>query len=106
MTWKILFPLVTPEHLGLIPDIIRADDPRPVQTQIAERYAHGGGWSPYADGDWELRPQNGFMRYKGDDLWMEPLAQATVNGEQVRFYDMALVSVVHTDGSFHVLRMD
>lgn len=104
MTWKLLRPDLTLDVLGLIPDIITVRDPRSVAEQVADRYAHGGGWSPYGQDKWQM-DEDGTLHYPGDPAF-KPLAMTEVHGETVRFYDHAIVSVRHTDGSFSVVRMD
>lgn len=104
MTWKILNSFFSIDDLGFVPYIVDANDPRSVQAQIADKYAHGGGWSPYGKGDWII-DDDGVLKYTYDEP-MKPWAMTQVHGEVVRFYAHAIVSVVHTDGSLSVLRLD
>lgn len=105
MTWILLHPDVLPRALGYIPQIIRTDDMRPSSEQIHERYAHGGGWSPWERGKWTM-DDDGTMHYPQDDP-MEPLAILVhPNGETVRFYDCAIISITNADGTFDVARLD
>jgi len=102
MTWEILHPGATPEHLGLVPGFLSEDDPRPAREQFDERYAHGGGW----------RPQGGFtfgprylLRYPGDPPMM-PIARTRFRNELIMLYPYAYVAIVQPDQSFEICRMD
>lgn len=104
MTWKILDPRVEPADLGLVPYIISQLDGRPVAEQVADKYAHGGGWSPYGQDKWRM-DEDGTLHYPGDPAF-KPWAMTQVGVEIVRFYDHALVSVLHGDGTLSVVRLD
>lgn len=104
MTWKMLNPRATPDHLGLVPWIINASDGRPVAEQVADKYAHGGGWNPYGEGQWRL-DDDGTLHYPGDPAF-KPMAMTRVGDETVWFYDHALVCVRQPDASFAVVRLD
>lgn len=99
------------DALGYLPKIIRGDDPRPVKEQVAERYAHGGGWSPFPTGKWTMDQTTGAITYPpeepGDEPEVyEPIALTTINHEKVFVYPHALVAVLQNDGTFDVVRMD
>jgi hypothetical protein len=101
-----------PDLVGFIPNMISADDPRPLKEQIAENYAHGGGWSPMDH--WKLDPATGTITYPAvsvDDDPEEPevykpIAKAVVRDETFYVYHLAWVCIVQKDGSFEVSRMD
>ena len=58
------------DMLGYLPDILDASDPRPVAEQLAERYAHGGGYSPSKDSKWRLVSRDNFyLRYPGGPVF-------------------------------------
>jgi len=40
--------------LGFLPEILRPEDPRPASEQLADRYSHGGGYSPFGRDQWTL----------------------------------------------------
>lgn len=91
------------DDLGLLPEIILADDPRPVSEQINERYAHGGGWMPLSN--WRTLPNFG-IQYP-DDPPLQPLATlACASGEVVCVYDYAWVGVWKDDNLIGVSRLD
>lgn len=97
------FPLL--DAIGFLPEIIRADDHRPVREQIASRYAHGGGYSPFGEGKWKLDPTTHVLTYPGDESFA-PLASAQIGEETIYVYASAIVAIVQPDGSFAVTRMD
>jgi hypothetical protein len=105
LDWKLLHPDMTLEHLGFIPLIIVAADHRSAKEQIADRYAHGGGWSPYRGFQMVA---GGTLVHPGDyeDEELRPLAEATLRDETIRFYDHSWVSIEQPDGSYEVSRMD
>lgn len=102
---SIYFTKLKPCDLGMIPDFLSLDDPRPAREQFNENYAHGGGWRPYGQGKWKLNSDGYALRYPGDPLF-RPLAIAQFRDEVILFYDCALVCIMQKDGSFEVSRMD
>jgi hypothetical protein len=100
------FPITMDELLGLIPAIIRQEDPRPVREQVADRYAHGGGWHPFGQGAWRLG--SGMkLQFPGDPA-MKPLAATTMplSGEVVYLYAHSMILVMNSDHNYEVSRMD
>jgi hypothetical protein len=69
-------PGVTLDHLGLLPEILQAGDPRPVAEQLADRYAHGGGYRPMGSGDWHFDEDTLALEYPGDEPY-RPVARFT-----------------------------
>lgn len=99
--FELLHPLVTPAHLGYLPDFLSEDDPRPAREQFHANYQFGG-WQPFKGH--ELGPNNE-LHYPGDPPLI-PLAQAKLRDELIVFYDCAWVAVIQPDRSFEVCRMD
>ena len=101
MTWVAMHPDVTLEHLGLLPGMLDASDPRPAREQFDANYQHGGGW----------RPQSGFvmaestLTYPGDPPF-KLRAWTRMRDELIGLYDYAFVAIVQKDGTFEVCRMD
>ena len=88
------------ESMGVIPLFI-ADHDKPAAKQIAEYYI--GGWSPM-DG-WEMLA-NGCVKYSGDQP-LSPAAQLVkLDGEIVRFYPGAWISIQQENGDFEIARID
>jgi hypothetical protein len=98
----------TNSHLaGLLPDIITASDPRPAAEQIAERYAHGGGYRPFGGGSWALGVKGGkiTLEYPGGPMFRE-VARIELAKQTVVLFDSAFVAIIELDLAFVVLRMD
>lgn len=100
--WRFLHPKMTLEHLGLLPEIIRPDDPRPVADQLEDRYSHGGGYRPLPG---VTISGNGVRLYPGDPP-IEPVATIRINDEVVWFYPDAFIAIVQPDGSAAMTRVD
>ena len=101
--WKLYNDQFKKEYLGLLPEIIQSTDPLPVREQIAEHYAHGGGYSPM-DG-WTLDTASNNISYPGDEPLI-PRASLLVRDELVIVYDYAFVAIIQKNGDFAVQRMD
>lgn len=102
MNWTAKHVKASTDHLGMIPSFFSESDPRPAREQIAERYAHGGGWSPLEG--WKSFP-DGSIQYPGDPpklvLW-----ETKLRSETIRVYFNAWVGIFQEDGSFEVARID
>ncbi len=113
MIWTQLHPRATLDHLGLIPEFLDEDDPRSAAEQIADRYAHGGGWLPLPG--WQLR-QDKFIIYPTNSPEDRPefypcyfetiLHPDSPKPEIIRVYPYAWVAVIQSNGSFEVARLD
>lgn len=91
--------------LGLIPELITVHDPRSVAEQIADNYAHGGGYSPFGKGRWKFDPVAKSLKYPGDSAY-KGVAELRVRDELFIVFQHAVCAVVQKDGSFDVVRMD
>ena len=103
MTWVLMHPDVTPEHLGLLPGMLDASDPRPAREQFDANYQHGGGW----------RPQSGFVLHEGSGTLTYPgdppfhmLAYTFLRDEMIVFCEYSYVAIIQKDHTFEVCRMD
>lgn len=103
--WKKLDKNANARLLGYIPDIITELDERPVREQVADRYAHGGGFSPFGVGDWKLNSDTKTIQYPGDPPY-KPLFSTQIRDEMVVLYDHSIVAVIQANGKFDVIRMD
>jgi hypothetical protein len=101
MNIVLLHPDATPDHLGVLPEMLSENDPRPAKEQFNEHYRHGGGWSPLPN----MTMLNYVLHYPGDPPF-RPFAMACLRDEIILFYDHAIVAVVRPDGSFEACRMD
>jgi hypothetical protein len=102
MMWVLLHPDMTPEHLGLLPGMLNANDERPAREQFDANYQHGGGWHPMKGH--VLGPDNS-LTYPGDPP-LSPLAFTLLRDEQIVFYDCSWVVIIQPDRTFEVCRMD
>jgi hypothetical protein len=100
----VLYGNATPDVVGMIPDFLDYEDPRPAAEQFNERYAHGGGWRPHNMTKFKLL-KDGSIKYPGDKA-MKPRAAWQFRDERIIVYDMALVLILQKDGSFEISRMD
>lgn len=103
MQWKLLHPRASMEMLGLIPEFINENDPRPAREQFDTNYAHGGGWHPLAG--WEFDPASQMIKFPGDSA-LPPLVETQFRDETIIVYPYAWVLILQKDGSFEVARMD
>jgi hypothetical protein len=102
MQWVLKHPRMTIDHLGLLPDMISEDDPRPAREQFNTNYAHGGGWHPFKG---HTMKADGTITYPGDPP-LRVLASTTLRNETIHFYEHDWVAIVQPDGSFEICRMD
>jgi hypothetical protein len=107
MVWMFLHDRATPEHLGFIPEFLSNDDPRPAVEQIHERYAHGGGWTPFKGFEFHADKS---LRYPGDPT-MRPLAvgflrPGTSTEESIYVYESGWTLVERLDGTWEIARLD
>jgi hypothetical protein len=102
MTWWMKQGL-TADMLGLLPDMISEDDPRPAKEQFDSNYQHGGGW--VAMPRFSFDPSSKAIRYPGDPP-MRHIAHTHLRDEWILIYPHAWVCIVQPDGSFEVARMD
>src|SRR5215831_9910678 len=100
LTWMMLHPQMSLEHLGFIPTFVFEEDPRPAKEQFNERY-HYGGWQPFKG--FELNEDNS-LSYPGDPP-LQPLASTELRDETIVFYPHAWVAIIQRDRSFEVCRM-
>ena len=95
----------TPNHVGIIPQMLDADNPQSAAEQFDRNYQHGGGWRPMKPNKWQFNPQSLELTYPGDDPY-KAKAGFSFREEQIYIYDHAWVCIVQPDGSFEVSRMD
>ena len=103
MVWAMLHPKMDAEHLGLLPFMLDADDPRPAREQFDANYTHGGGWHPQPG--FKLMDSDNSLKYPGDPPF-SPLAQTNLRNELIVFYEYSYVAIIQPDRTFEVCRMD
>jgi hypothetical protein len=105
-TWIALDPRFRPEGLGFLPDILLANDPRPVKAQLDDRYRHGGGYRPFSDKKFKLDRMTMVLHYPGDPPF-RPAAFTQIGDETVVFYPVcSLLAIIQKDGSWEITRVD
>jgi hypothetical protein len=104
MTWVQLDNRLHPADLGFLPEILLPEDKRPVREQLADRYAHGGGYNPFKG--FKLDRMTMTLRYPGDPPF-RPGAMTQIGDEQVYFYPHgAWLLILQPNGDFDVTRVD
>jgi len=92
--------------LGFLPSILLPEDPRPAREQLADRYSHGGGYSPFGKDLWEL-DEDFTLTYPGDPE-MKPVAALTLpqSTESVLLYPHQMAAIIQSERSLDVVRLD
>jgi hypothetical protein len=102
MIWRLLYPEMTAEHLGLLPTMLDDNDPHSAKEQFHKNYQHGGGW----------HPMQGFKLYKDDTLKypedppLRPIAKLQFRDELIILYEHSWVAIIQPNRSYEVCRMD
>ena len=91
------------KYFGWLFMIVLDDDPRTVEEQVDERFAHGGGMGTTLPG-WK-HEGDGVLSYAGDPD-MKPLAKTTHRTQTVYWHRHGWLLVVSEDGGFNVGRID
>lgn len=113
LEWEIKHPRASIEMFGFLPSFLDEADPRSAAEQFAETYAHGGGWSPFQEGNtktvstgaFRFLP-NGNLKYPGDPV-THLLGEARLhNKETIRIYEYAWVAIIQENGDYGIMRMD
>lgn len=113
LEWEIKHPRASIESFGFIPTFLDEEDSRSAAEQFNERYAHGGGWSPFQEGNVNTVSTGAFrflhnksLKYPGDPP-VPLLAEARLHGkETIRIYDFAWVAILQDNGDYAIMRMD
>lgn len=104
--WYILDPTFPPDGLGHLPEILlpQEQDARPIKEQLAERYAHGGGYNPIEGTTFDR--MTGILSFPGDPPY-KPSAMFRHGYETVIFYRQGeLLAIIQLDGSYEVTRVN
>lgn len=102
MTWVIFDLDQGAEALGLIPQFLRSDDPRPAREQLNERYQFGG-WQPMSG--FTLGEKLLTLNYP-DDPPLKPFGFAILREEVIAVYPHGWVAIFQMDKSFEIARLD
>lgn len=92
------------DMVGIIPEMLDENDPRPAREQFDTNYQHGGGWMPFHGHT--LVPEDKFkLCYPGDPPLL-PVALIRLRHERIVIYPHAWVVILQPDNTFEVARMD
>jgi hypothetical protein len=92
-----------PEELGMLPDFINQNDPRPAREQFDANYQHGGGWHPIPG---FIHRKGVSLEYPGDPPY-HPIAMWPLRDEMIVVYRYGLVAIFQVKtGAFEVARLD
>lgn len=103
LVWRATHLRANETHLGFIPTFLSLDDPRPAAAQFDANYAHGGGWTPFGEGKWQMLEDR--LEFPGDPPFWK-LYETRLRGETITIHDHAIVAITQPDGSFAVARLD
>ena len=95
-------------EVGILPQMLVLDDPRPAREQLHERYAHGGGWMPFS-GFKLQRPSDDPLTWTikyPEDPPHEAIAYTVLSPEVIILFEHCWVAIVQRDGSYSISRMD
>ena len=105
----VLLGKTEPEDLGLVPEFLSENDPRPAKEQFDANYQHGGGWHTikgFEVGQVKDTGSAGLMlKYPGDPA-LAPIAFWAFRDELVVMYPYGLVAIFQPGGSYEVSRLD
>lgn len=92
------------EAAGMLPLILRTDDPRPAREQAQDRYAHGGGWDPFRGFKLHMIPQP-HLTYPGDPAF-RLIAHSRIRDEILLLFESSWLAIVQPNGDYEISRMD
>ena len=102
--FRLLDERMTSDDLGFLPAFFSEKDPRSAAEQLADNYAHGGGYSPLPG--WKKAGGDYCVKYPGDEI-LRPLAIAKLHGkETLVFYKDAWLGIWQPTGDFVMTRVD
>ena len=93
------------DWLGYLPGFLSDQDSRTMKEQINANYQHGGGWSPFGEGQWKMNPETHALKFP-EDPPLNPVALAQIREETLFVYPHGVCAIVQKDGSFEVARLD
>ena len=101
MTWFMRIGM-DPSCLGLLPDLVSDEDPRPAREQFDENYQ--GGWNPSDSFTFNRVDMTLVSKYPEDPV-LHVIAGAPLRNELIYLFPCDLVVISQQDGSFEVARM-
>lgn len=96
-----------PGAAGFLPEMLSLDDPRPAKEQLAETYAHGGGFQHF-EGFTLHAPEDKrswLLQYPGDPP-LQPKAYGQLRTETLVLFDYDWLVIRQANGEWEVARLD
>jgi len=93
------------EAAGLIPEFLSEHDPRTVQEQLDENYAHGGGWNSFEGFTLEGDSDHYVLSYPGDPVYHE-VSRAEFRNQTLVLFQYAWLAIIEDGKLLDVARVD
>lgn len=90
---------------GLIPEFLDEHDPRTVQEQLDENYAHGGGWNSFEGFTLGSGPGHYTLSYPGDPVYRE-VSRAQFRNQTLVLFQYAWLGIIEDGKLLDVSRVD
>lgn len=90
---------------GYLPLMLDERDPRSVQEQLNESYAHGGGWNSFSGFILSKRGGKYALSYPGDPLMLE-VSRAQFRDQLLVLFQYSWLGIIENDELLDVARVD
>lgn len=90
---------------GLIPEFLDEHDPRTVQEQLDENYAHGGGWNSFEGFTLGSGPGHYTLSYPGDPVY-RGVSRAQFRNQTLVLFQYAWLGIIEDGKLLDVSRVD
>lgn len=90
---------------GYLPLMLDERDPRSVQEQLNESYAHGGGWNRFSGFVLSKRGGKYALAYPGDPLMLE-VSRAQFQDQLLVLFQYSWLAIIENDELIDVARVD
>lgn len=90
---------------GYLPLMLNASDPRSVQEQLNESYAHGGGWNSFSGFTLVERAGKYALSYPDDPLMTE-VSRAQFRDQLLVLFQSAWLGIIEDGKLLDVARVD
>ncbi len=90
---------------GYLPLMLDERDPRSVQEQLNESYAHGGGWNSFSGFTLVERGGNYALSYPGDPLMLE-VSRAQFRDQLLVLFQYSWLGIIEEGKLLDVARVD
>ena len=90
---------------GYLPLMLDERDPRSVQEQLNDSYAHGGGWNSFSGFTLVKRGREYALSYPGDPLMLE-VSRAQFRDQLLVLFQYSWLGIIENDELLDVARVD